>query len=154
MKLLLDNLSPRIARALHELFKPDHEIVALRDRFPENISDTAYIAALHGEGGWAVLTRDLRIRTRPNERAAVIPGRSAPARRTLAIRGGRKGIQRKMPSRSDAFSGRRGPGRAQGAASPRFCDAGSPSPLHFVLRPGMTPGSASARLLTVAPADL
>lgn len=71
MKLLLDNnLSHRLARALAELF-PDHTIVALRERFDQAASDVEWIGTLDKEGGWAVLTRDLRIRTRPQERAAM-----------------------------------------------------------------------------------
>ncbi len=72
MKLLLDhNLSPRIARALQALFADDHSVVALRDKFPANVTDPEWIKKLDAEGGWAVLTKDLRIRTRPHERAAL-----------------------------------------------------------------------------------
>jgi hypothetical protein len=72
VRLLLDhNLSPKIARALHALFEPDHEIVALRERFPPDIADADFIAQLDQQGSWAVLTRDLRIRTRPHERTAM-----------------------------------------------------------------------------------
>ncbi|MFG1383936.1 PIN-like domain-containing protein [Xanthobacter versatilis] len=71
MKLLLDHhLSPRLARALHALFD-EHVIVALRDKFDIRASDEEWITALDREGGWAVLTMDLRIRTRPHERAAM-----------------------------------------------------------------------------------
>lgn len=71
MKLLLDhNLSPKLARGLQEIFD-DHTIVSLRDRFEKNTSDEDWITALDKEGGWAVLTKDLRIRTRPHERAAM-----------------------------------------------------------------------------------
>jgi hypothetical protein len=71
LKLLIDNcLSPRIARSLDALFV-DHQIVPLRDRFAENASDVEWINALSDQGGWAVLTKDLRIRTRPHERAAL-----------------------------------------------------------------------------------
>jgi hypothetical protein len=72
LKLLLDhNLSPRIARALDALFSPDHEVAALQDRFPADAADAIWIGGLDRQGGWAVLTRDLRIRTRPHERAAL-----------------------------------------------------------------------------------
>jgi hypothetical protein len=72
LKLLLDNnLSPRIARCLQVLFVDDHHIVALRDKFPDNVPDLDWISALSQESGWAVLTKDLRIRTRPHERAAL-----------------------------------------------------------------------------------
>lgn len=71
MRLLLDhNLSPRLARALDALFA-EHEIVALRDKFDARASDEEWITALDREGGWAALTMDLRIRTRPHERAAM-----------------------------------------------------------------------------------
>jgi hypothetical protein len=71
LKLLLDhNLPPRLARALNELF-PNHTVVALRERFRPDVPDAEWIAALDAEGGWAALTRDLRIRTRPHERAAM-----------------------------------------------------------------------------------
>jgi hypothetical protein len=71
LKLLLDhNLSPRLARALGALFV-DHQIVALRDRFPENIADIDWILELDRDGGWGVLTKDLQIRQRPHERATL-----------------------------------------------------------------------------------
>lgn len=76
MKLLLDhNLSPKLARVLAVLYAPEHEIVALRDKFSPEVSDVEWITALDREGGWAVLTQDLRIRTRPHERAAMDRGR-------------------------------------------------------------------------------
>ena len=72
MKLLVDNcLSFRIAHALHALYSAEHEVVALREKFPERTPDADWISALHREGSWAVLTRDLRIRTRPHERQAM-----------------------------------------------------------------------------------
>jgi hypothetical protein len=72
LRLLLDNnLSQRIARCLQVLFEPQHEIVALRDRFAQATPDVEWISALSREGGWAVLTKDLRLKTRPHERAAL-----------------------------------------------------------------------------------
>jgi PIN like domain len=71
LKLLLDhNLSLRLAEALDALFV-EHQIVALRDKFAADSTDVDWITALDREGGWAVLTRDLRIRQRPHERAAL-----------------------------------------------------------------------------------
>jgi hypothetical protein len=71
LRLLLDhNLSPRLATALNSLFV-DHEIYALRSKFSENVTDVDWITALDREGGWAVLTKDLRIRQRPHERAVL-----------------------------------------------------------------------------------
>jgi hypothetical protein len=72
LKLLLDhNLSPKLARTLAALYAPEHDIVALRDKFSPNVADVDWITVLDREGGWAVLTQDLRIRTRPHERAAM-----------------------------------------------------------------------------------
>lgn len=65
------NISPRIARALAALFSSEHEIVALRERFHPVATDIDWITVLDRDGGWAVLTRDLRIRTRPHERLAM-----------------------------------------------------------------------------------
>jgi hypothetical protein len=71
LKLLLDHsLSPRIARALAALFD-QHEIVALRERFREGAPDAEWISSLDRGGGWAVLTTDLRLRNRPEERAVL-----------------------------------------------------------------------------------
>ena len=72
MKLLLDhNLPPRLARCLQALFEGEHQIEALGAKFPANVSDVEWINALNKEGGWAVLTKDLRITTRPHERQAL-----------------------------------------------------------------------------------
>lgn len=71
MRLLIDhNLSPALAHSLQPLF-PFHEIIALRDRFAANISDVEWMSALHAEGGWAALTRDLGIKRKPHERLAL-----------------------------------------------------------------------------------
>jgi hypothetical protein len=72
LKLFLDNmLAPRIARSLNALYDGEHHVAALRDMFPADAPDEQWIPALDRQGGWAVLTRDLRIRTRPHERAAL-----------------------------------------------------------------------------------
>jgi predicted nuclease of predicted toxin-antitoxin system len=61
LKLLLDhNLSPRLAKALDALFV-EHQIVALRDKFPANVTDVDWITALDREGGWTVVTKDIGI---------------------------------------------------------------------------------------------
>jgi hypothetical protein len=71
LKLLLDhNLSPRLGCCLQALFV-DHQIVALREKFSASALDIEWITSLDMEGGWAVLTKDLRIRTRPHEKAAL-----------------------------------------------------------------------------------
>jgi hypothetical protein len=71
VKLLVDhNLSPAIARALQPLYS-EHHFIALRDRFPPDTSDVDWMTALSDEGGWAVITKDLRIQFRPHERLAL-----------------------------------------------------------------------------------
>ena len=62
-------MSPRLAKALDALFV-EHQIVALRDKFPANVTDVDWITALDREGGWTVVTKDIGIRQRPHERAA------------------------------------------------------------------------------------
>jgi hypothetical protein len=71
LKLLLDhNLSPALARSLQPLF-PEHQIVALRERFDPSVSDVDWISGLDDDGGWSVLTKDRRLNTRPHERLAL-----------------------------------------------------------------------------------
>ena len=71
MRVLLDhNLSPRLARALNELFAGKHEIVALRDKFPETIADVEWIQQLSREGAWVVVSGDRRITRNKAERDA------------------------------------------------------------------------------------
>lgn len=63
MKLLVDhNLSHRIATALHAVFEPEHEVVALKAKFGRsNLSDEEWIEALGKEGSWSVLSGDRNI---------------------------------------------------------------------------------------------
>lgn len=71
MKLLVDhNLSPAIPRALQHLF-PHHTFVALSDRFPADTDDVDWMRDLDHDSGWAVLTKDIRIQSRPHERLAL-----------------------------------------------------------------------------------
>ncbi|PIP02706.1 MAG: hypothetical protein COW18_14035 [Zetaproteobacteria bacterium CG12_big_fil_rev_8_21_14_0_65_54_13] len=63
MKFFLDNnLSPALARALHELTylasNKTHSVIALRDMFPANTQDTEWIQTLADEGGWVVISQD------------------------------------------------------------------------------------------------
>jgi len=71
LKLLVDNnLSFTIAHCLHPIF-PEHTIVALRDKFAANTKDVDWIEALNAESGWAALTTERRLKTRPHERLAL-----------------------------------------------------------------------------------
>jgi hypothetical protein len=66
VKVLVDNnLTPRIASALNELFSPEHEVVALRAKFAPDTSDEDWINALSADGRWVVISGDRRI-TRNN----------------------------------------------------------------------------------------
>lgn len=66
MKVLLDeNLSPALAKALAALFDGTHEVIHLRQRFPEGVTDITWIRELSGEGRWVIISGDRRI-TRVN----------------------------------------------------------------------------------------
>jgi hypothetical protein len=73
LKALFDNnIAPRIARAINvivELY--DDEAIALRDKFPTNISDIDLIQALDKEGGWVLVSEDRRITKNRAEREAL-----------------------------------------------------------------------------------
>ncbi|WP_075292161.1 DUF5615 family PIN-like protein [Pararhizobium arenae] len=71
MKVLFDhNLSPRLARSLQALFPDEHEIVALKDKFPPTIKDVDLIAELSKQGGWVLISGDRRItRSKAEKRA-------------------------------------------------------------------------------------
>jgi hypothetical protein len=70
-KLLVDNnLSPSLAYSLQPLF-PEYQIVALRDKFAANTTDLEWINALSVEEGWAAITAERRLKTRPHERLAL-----------------------------------------------------------------------------------
>lgn len=77
MKLLVDhNLPPRLATALNVIFSPEHEIIALREKFGRSdLKDEEWIPTLGREGGWAVLSADLNIaRKRPSRELFVRAG--------------------------------------------------------------------------------
>ena len=62
MKVFFDhNMSPAMARAFRELFKNQHEIAHLAERFKNNTSDIDWITALSHEGQWVVVSGDRRI---------------------------------------------------------------------------------------------
>ena len=62
MKFFFDhNMSPAMARAFCELFKKEHEIVHLSEKFSRDITDVDWIAELSKEGQWVVISGDRRI---------------------------------------------------------------------------------------------
>ena len=54
-------MSPKIARALAELFRGEHEIVALKDKFENTIADEDWIGRLSQDDRWVVISGDRRI---------------------------------------------------------------------------------------------
>lgn len=73
MKVLFDNnLAPALARALNELFVGQHEIIALRDKFPANTADIDWINALNKEGKWVIISGDRRITRNKAEKRAFV----------------------------------------------------------------------------------
>ena len=67
MKFFFDNnLPPKLAKSLHVLVEPDHQIVHLKDRFPANASDEEWITVLAKEEHWVIVSGDLRIRKNPH----------------------------------------------------------------------------------------
>lgn len=63
MKLFVDNnLPPQLARSLAALFMREDEIIHMKDKFNTgSLSDQDWITALGLEGGWSVLSADIKI---------------------------------------------------------------------------------------------
>lgn len=69
MNFFFDNcISPKLARAIHQLVLPEHRVVPLREMFESHTPDIDWLQTLGGEGGWIVISGDMRIRKRPKER--------------------------------------------------------------------------------------
>ena len=69
MRFFFDNcISPKLARAMRELIKPDHEVTPLVDKVPASTLDVEWIPRLGIDGDWVVVTGDLRIKKKPQER--------------------------------------------------------------------------------------
>jgi PIN like domain len=64
------NLSFRLARALAALLSDQHTIVALKDKFPTDVDDIAFITTLSRKGHWVVISGDYRITRNKAERQA------------------------------------------------------------------------------------
>jgi len=62
VKVFFDhNMSPAMARAFRELFKGEHEVVTLQDKFERDTSDVEWINRLSDEGHWVIISGDRRI---------------------------------------------------------------------------------------------
>ena len=69
MKVFFDHcLSYKLAHALEALFRDEHQIVALQDKFRRDITDIEWITALNKEGHWIVISGDQRITRNRAER--------------------------------------------------------------------------------------
>ena len=68
MRFFFDaNLSTKLAKSLHVLVEPEHEVVHLRDRFAAHTPDETWMSILAKEPGWIIISGDLRIRKNPHE---------------------------------------------------------------------------------------
>ncbi|MEM8536478.1 MAG: hypothetical protein AAGF56_01315 [Pseudomonadota bacterium] len=74
VKVLFDhNMPPAIAHALHEIISIEgHAAYALRDKFPNDISDIEYFGKLGSEGDWIVISKDISNAKRGPERSAIL----------------------------------------------------------------------------------
>ena len=72
VRVLFDhNMPPCIARAVHELIRPDgHEAHALRELFPTSMSDVDYFSKLGSD--WIVISKDLKNSRKRAERTAIL----------------------------------------------------------------------------------
>lgn len=70
MRLLVDNnLAPRLADGLAGLFKNLHHIEHIKAKFGTgDLPDEEWIERLGAEGGWCVLSGDIRIAKKPPSR--------------------------------------------------------------------------------------
>jgi PIN like domain len=62
-----NNLSPKLAQALHCLVRPDHEVIHLRERFPQDAHDADWMRTLAQEKGWVIISADTAISRNPHE---------------------------------------------------------------------------------------
>lgn len=74
MKLAVDeNLPPALAHAIDALLAAEGgKAVSIPERFGPGVADLDWITTLRDERGWAVLTADRRLPTRPHERLALM----------------------------------------------------------------------------------
>jgi hypothetical protein len=72
VKLFFDNCtSPYLAKGIAALAElSGDEFKHLRDRFPTDTPDPVWLGALGSEGGWIIISGDLRITRNPVDRAA------------------------------------------------------------------------------------
>jgi PIN like domain len=62
-----NNLPPKLAKALHVLVAPEHEVIHLKEKFPQNTSDETWMNGLAKELDWVIISGDNRITKNPHE---------------------------------------------------------------------------------------
>lgn len=68
MRFFFDNnLPPKLAKSLHVLVAPEHEVIHLKERFPPNAPDEVWMRGLAKELDWVILSADIRITKNPHE---------------------------------------------------------------------------------------
>jgi putative DNA-invertase from lambdoid prophage Rac len=71
VRLFFDhNLSPAMARAFGELFRGEHVVATLAQKFRPNTPDVEWISSLSAEGNWVIISGDRRITRNRAEYAA------------------------------------------------------------------------------------
>lgn len=68
MRFFFDNnLSPKLARSLDILVRPEHQVVHLKEKFPADAPDVIWMRSLAKESDWVIVSGDLQIRRNPHE---------------------------------------------------------------------------------------
>jgi hypothetical protein len=62
-----NNLSPKLARCLHALVEPQHQVVHLKEKFASNTVDEVWMRSLASQPDWVIISGDLQIRKNPHE---------------------------------------------------------------------------------------
>jgi len=62
-----NNLPPKLAKSLHVLAAPEHEVIHLKEKFPQDSSDEAWMNGLAKELDWVIISGDNRITKNPHE---------------------------------------------------------------------------------------
>ena len=56
-----------MAKSLHVLVQPDHQVIHLKEKFEANTLDEIWMPALAEEANWIIISGDLRITKNPHE---------------------------------------------------------------------------------------
>lgn len=68
MRFFLDNnVSQRVARALHCLVEPRHSVIHLKEKFAADTPDVDWMNGLAAEKDWIILSGDTAISRNPHE---------------------------------------------------------------------------------------